>query len=210
MIRVLELLGLLAPFAGLALLVVCRRSMPPVAMTFGVTGCLFAALSSLVGLIGKRALPFGALEGGGAEGMSNLLGTASVLRLGLLAAAIAMLTVAALTGRSDRRPTLPWLTAAVVLLMFGLLVTIPAAELEHLMTLHDRSGLALVVALLGETVEFGALGLAILALTIAVTTRRRDPSEGRDSTVMVADTARAAWTAYRSLRGPRGTGPTRR
>ena len=78
------------------------------------------------------------------------------------------------------------------------------------MTLHDRSGLALVVALLGETVEFGALGLAILALTIAVTTRRRDPSEGRDSTVMVADTARAAWTAYRSLRGTRGTGPTRR
>jgi len=212
MIRILELVGLLAPLAGLALLIVYRRTTPRASLVLALSGCALAMLGVLVGFLGRRALPLGSLHGGGFAGMADLMSQVSLLRLALLGVAAALLAVAALQGRpgrarrSGRATALPWLAAGAVLLGIGLVVTVPVTGLEHELTGRDHEGLALLAGLIGETVEFATLGLGILALTVAVTTGRRSEDAGtgrrssRDPAVIVVDTARSAWATFRTLR----------
>lgn len=203
MVRILELIGLLAPLVSIALLIVSRRGTPRTSLAFGVSGCGLAMASVLVGFLGARALPLAAAGDGGLDAMADLLSATSLIRLGLLGGAVLLLTLAALRRREDFSPTVPWLVAAAILLLLGLLVKVPVVELEHLLIARDHEGLALVAALVGDSVEFGALGLGVLALAVAVTTGRRGSGsdrQGRDSATLVTDSARSAWTAYRALR----------
>lgn len=209
MFRIIEILGIVAPLAALVLLVVHRRAIPSTSLVLGVIGCVLAALNVLVGFVGKRVVWFGSLDGGGLEGMLGWLGTVAALRLGLLVLAVVLLVIAAFHGRSAPGRVLPWVLGAAVPLLVGLITPLLVGEVEHELLARDHGGLAVMATLLGEAVQFAALGLGILALSVGVTTGRRGASAPeRDSAVLVRDMAHSAWSAYRSF--TRGRGQNRR
>ncbi|GAA1485372.1 hypothetical protein [Brachybacterium fresconis] len=198
MFRIIEILGVVAPLAALVLLVAYRRAIPSTSLALGVIGCVLAALNVLVGFVGKRVVWFGSLDGGGLEGALGWLGTVAALRLGLLVLAVALLVIAAFHGRSASDRVLPWVLGAAVPLLVGLITPLLVGEVEHELLARDHGGLAVMATLLGEAVQFAALGLGILALSVGVTTGRgAGSSQQRDSAVLVRDTVRSAWTMYR-------------
>lgn len=204
MVRIIEILGVVAPLAALVLLVVYRRAIPSRSLVLGVIGCVLAALNVLVGFVGKRFVWFGSADGGGVEGMLDWLGTVAALRLGLLVVAVLLLVIAAFHGRSEPARVLPWVLGAVVPLLVGLVTPLVVGEVEHELLARGIDWLAVMVTLLGEAVQFAALGLGVLALAIAVTTGRRSASAPeRDSAVLVRDTAQRAWGAYQRYSGDR-------
>lgn len=197
MFRIIEILGVVAPLTALVLLVVYRRAIPSTSLVLGVIGCVLAALNVLVGFVGKRVVWFGSLGGGGLEGALGWLGTVAALRLGLLVLAVVLLVTAAFHGRSAPARALPWVLGAAVPLLVGLLTPLLVGEVEHELLARDHGGLAVMTTLLGEAVQFAALGLGILALAVGVTTGRRGASAPeRDAAVLVRDTARSAWTMH--------------
>ena len=201
MFRIIEILGAVAPLAALALLIVYRKPLPSLSLTLGVIGCVLATLNVLVGFLGKRLLPFGAFGGGGLDGVLGWIGTVAALRTGLLVVAILLLVIAAFHGRSETARILPWLLGAGVPLVVGLLLPLPIAEFEHQLIAQGREGLAVMATLIGEAVQFAALGVGILGLAVAITTGRRSSSaQQRDSATLVRDTTRSAWAAYRAIR----------
>lgn len=199
MFRIIEILGVVAPLVALALLIVYRRAVPSRSLVLGVLGCLLAALNVLFGFVGKRLMWFGTFDGGGIEGALGWLGTVAALRLGLLVVAVVLLVIAAFHGRSEPARVLPWVLGAVVPLLVGLLTPLAVGQVEHELLARDVDWLAVMATLVGEAVQFAALGLGILALAVAITTGRRAvSSQQRDAAVLVRDTARSAWTMYRN------------
>lgn len=188
--KIIELLGVLAPFAGIAVLVVYRRRAPgPAAL--GMAGAALAGVGSLAGLLGDRVVYFG---GGGAEGMLERLEGWGLIRLCLVIAGAALLVVAGVLGaREGRAHRGALIGAALVCAGVGV-----AMRFVHL-DLGDRHGLQFFATMALETVQFGLLGLGILLLCIAVVSRRGD--DGRTEPLALArDAGMKAWQAYQQSR----------
>ncbi len=205
MLHIIEVLGLLAPVAALALLVHYRdRSRP--AFAWGLAGGLLGLLGSAAGLVATRASIAGALTAGGglAESVA-LLGTWGMVRLGLLLAAVATLVVAALVDRARRRRPLGWVVGGVLLAVLGLVLGGVEPEVP------GHEGVTMLLELLLEAVQAALVGVAVLLLAVAAVAHR-DPGGGaggggQDSRPEPTELARslgmAAWRVYADHRWSR-------
>lgn len=188
--KLIELLGVLAPFAGIAVLVIYRRRAPGAA-ALGMAGAALAGIGSLAGMLGDRVVYFG---GGGAEGMLERLEGWGLIRLCLVLAGAALLVIAGAIGAQDGRGH-RWalIGAALACCAVGF-----ALRFTHL-DLGDHDGLQFLAAMAIETAQFGLLGLGILLLCIAVISRRGD--DGRTEPLALArDAGMKAWQSYQDSR----------
>jgi cytochrome bd-type quinol oxidase subunit 2 len=185
MSKIIEALGALAPFAGIALLFVYRsRSPRPAAL--GILGAGLAGLGSIAGLLGDRVALFGSSD----ELLERLEGWALV-RLVLLVTGTAILVIAAAAGTSRGRAHRWSLIAAALLFT----VAGTALRFVHIDLGDDHHGLQLLVTMAIEMLQFGLLGIGILVLCIAVVSRRVD--DGRPEPLRLARAAaQRAWQAY--------------
>lgn len=187
--KVVELLGLLAPVVGAVILILYRRRAPgPVAI--GLVGCVAAGAASVVGLVGSRAIFFG---GGGVEGMTHRVEDWGLLRLSLLAIGLVLLIVAGCMGRHVSRGWVPLLAAGAVAVIVSTALRLVPSEIE------GESGLSLLLAMGLETVQFGILGLGVLVLCVAVVSSRPVRDERPEPTALAGRVASSAWRSYRSI-----------
>lgn len=201
MLRIIELVGLIAPLAALAVIIVYRHGVPKRATWLAVIGCLFTGASVAVSFIGEHTIILGAMHGGDIEGIRELAGLITLIRFVVLLLGVLGLAVAAVSNRRDSRSPIGWLTGGIGLVLVGVIVGVVISAVENATGHSGDEGIAVVVTILGEAVEFAALGLGTLALSIAVVTRRSGADENRrDPAELAMGAARTAWTAYRSRR----------
>lgn len=179
MFRILELVGLLAPVAGIVLLVVYRRG--ATGAGWGVVGCVLALVASGIGIADTRLAAVGSL--GGASFGEQLSGW-TVGRFVVLALAVALLLIGAAAGRrptvrnSPRGAAAPagppanrtvtaLMIVGVALSAIGIVVQFVPIDLGV-----DHAGLTEVIGLLMETVEFALIGAGVFALCLAIVTDR--------------------------------------
>lgn len=179
MLRVLEVVGLLAPLVGVVALVMYRRRLG-VALGWGIAGCLCALAGSAVSLIGPRVALLSAVTGDG--GMADLLerlGGWVLARFALLLASVVLLLIASVSGSRRRGLPVEWLLPGLLLVGLGV-----AMHFVHPDVSPEHQRLGVIIDLLLEAVQFGLLGLGILGLCGAVVARRtadgdtlREPGE---------------------------------
>lgn len=197
MLRIIELLGLLAPIGAVVLLVHYRRR-SRAAFGWGIAGCLLAALASGIGVIGHQAsVATGLSSGAGVDGVLDQMGTWAWARFLILVLATGLLVVAALVDRPHRNRPMGWILGGLALGVLGVLTRVLDLPIE------GHEGLTVVVEILLEAVEAALLGLAVLALAVAAVANR----SGTDSRPEPTDVARragmAAWRLYNDYRGSR-------
>lgn len=189
--KLIGIAAALAPFAGIAILIVYRKRAPgPVAL--GTAGAALAGVGSLSTLFGERAALFG---GGGMHGMIERLEGWGLVRLGLMLAGALLLIVAGALGDARGR-SFRWslITVALAASAVG-----TALRFVHLDLGEDHPGLEVLAAMALEGVQFALLGLGILLLCIAVVSRRGD--DGRAEPLgLVRDAGTTAWRAYQDAR----------
>lgn len=187
MSKLIELVGMLAPFAALVLLFLHRRRAPGPAW-LGMTGAALAGCGSVAELIGSRASWIGAsdLE----EGLERLEG-ASLVRFALVAGGILLLLVAALIGEGRAVPRIPLAIGGVVAAALGC-----AMRFVHL-DLGDDGFARFVAATAVDIAQFGLLGLGVLLLGVAVISGRDDGPEP------LGDVVRYAGLIARSVQSAR-------
>ncbi|WP_147918255.1 hypothetical protein [Ruania zhangjianzhongii] len=197
MLRIIELLGLLAPVAAGVLLVRYRRR-SRAAFGWGIAGCVVAALASGIGVIGERASLATALgSGGGMAGVLEQMGSWAWLRFLFLVVAVALLVVAALVDRPDRSRPMGWILGGLV---FGVLgVVTRAVDIP----IEGHEGLTVVVELLMEAVEAALLGLGVLLLAVAAVAHRAPADSQPEPTELARRAGMAAWRLYSTYRGSR-------
>lgn len=187
--KIVELLGLLAPVVGAVVLILYRRRAPgPVAI--GLAGCVAAGAASVVGLVGSRAIFFG---GGGVEGMAHRVEDWGLLRLSLVAVGLVLLIVAGCVGPHASRGWVPLLSSGAVAVIASTALRLVPSEIE------GERGLSLLLALGLETVQFGILGLGVLVLCVAVVSSRPVHDERPEPTALAGRFASSAWRSYRSI-----------
>lgn len=200
MIRVLELLALLAPLAAAALLIRYRdRSRQ--AFVWGIAGCVLGVAASALGLVSSRASVVGALVADeGTSGILERIDTWALVRFVLLLVACALLVIAAVVDRGDRRAPGGWLLAGLVLVAGSIALhgADPALRFDH-----ERLGRILVFVL--EAVEVGLLGGGVLVLAVAAVARRPAADDLPEPTDLARRMGTAAWRFY----ADRGTGTYR-
>ena len=197
MLRIIELLGLLAPIVAGALLLRYRRR-SRAAFAWGITGCVLAAVASGVGLVGTRASLATTLgSGGGMNGVLDQMGAWAWLRFLFLVAAVAVLVIAALVDRPDgHRPT-GWILGGVVLAVLA--VAVRAVEVPA----TDREWLGIMIELLMEAVEAALLGLGVLLLAVAAVANRASADSRPEPTELARRAGMTAWRLYNDYRGSR-------
>jgi hypothetical protein len=173
MSKLIELVGMLAPFAALVLLFLHRRRAPGPAW-LGMVGATLAGCGSIAELIGSRVSWLGISDM--EEGLERLEG-ASLVRFGLVAVGILLLLVAALVGGGRTVPRIPLAIGGIAAAVLG-----GAMRFVHLDVGDD--GFARFVATTAvDLVQFGLLGLGVLLLGIAVVSGRDDGPEPLDDAV---------------------------
>jgi len=189
MVKVVELLGLLAPVVGAVILILYRRRAPG-AVAVGLVGCVAAGAASVAGLVGSRAIFFG---GGGVEGMTHRVEGWGILRLSLVAVGLVLLIVAGCMGRHVSRAWVPLLASGAVAVVVSTALRLVPSEIV------GERGLSLLLAMVLETVQFGILGLGVLVLSVAVVSSRPVHDERPEPTALAGRVASAAWRSYRSI-----------
>ncbi|MFC0675353.1 hypothetical protein [Brachybacterium hainanense] len=194
MVRIMSLVGLLAPLLGAALLLRFRRRARGAA-ALGLCACAVALIGSGLGLLGERT----AFLGGDLEGVAHHLESWSLARLGATGLALVLLLVAAISGEHATRSWLAPAATGLVLSLAGagtLLVTVDLGP-EH-------PGLAVLVGLAVETLRFALLGLGTVLLCLAAVASRPavEDRAGDEPLALAGRTAARAWRMYREL-GPR-------
>ncbi|UJP09810.1 hypothetical protein L2X99_15725 [Microbacterium sp. KUDC0406] len=173
MSKLIELVGMLAPFAALVLLFLHRRRAAGPAW-LGMIGAALAGCGSVAELIGSRVSWIGVSDM--TEGLERLEG-ASLVRFALVVAGILLLLVAALIGGGRTVPRIPLAIGGVVAAAVG-----GAMRFVHL-DLGD-GGFARFVAITAvDLAQFGLLGFGVLLLGIAVISGRDDGPEPLDDAV---------------------------
>jgi len=199
MLRIIELLGLLAPVAAVVLLVLYRTRSRS-AFLLGLAGSLVAALATAVGLVSERASLVAAMSsGGGMSEMLEQLDRWAWARFGLLVLGAALLVAAALVDRAEQRAPLGWIAGGLLLAVLG----VAARGLDVPVPGHD--GLEMVLGFVIEAVEAALLGVGILLLAVAAVAHRPGRAGASDRRPEPTDLARragvAAWRLYRGHRG---------
>ncbi|MGX1933912.1 hypothetical protein [Microbacterium resistens] len=193
MTKLIELIGLLAPFAAMALLFLHRRRAPGPA-GIGMIGAAIAAVGSVADVIGSRTVWFG----GDSGEMLEQLEWWGMLRLGLVGAGVAILLTAALVGRGRAVPRIPLAVGGLVAAGLGVLVPFAPVGVEDL-----HGFLRFVVTMGLETLQFGLLGAGILLLALAVVSGRDEGPEP------LAHALRAGGRIIRAVRNGGGEAPGR-
>lgn len=189
MFRILEVVGMLAPVAGIVVMCVYRRR-AATGVAWGVVGAVAALVASAVGFLGPRL----SLLGGGMDSGDALLGNMrswALLRVGLLLLSVVLLVVGAFSGRGGDRTPVVWLAAGIPLVIVGFALTF-----VHVRFGGDHEGLSEIVGLLVETAQFALLGLGVLLLCLAVVSGRSAEDGRREPAQMVIGAAMQAKQFY--------------
>ena len=201
MFRVLELLALLAPvLAGALLLRYRRRSRS--AFTWGMLGCVLAALASGVSMVAVRTSVMSSYRtGGDATDVLAQLGSWAGLRFALLVLAAVLLVVAAVVDRGGGPRPVGWIAGGLLAGLLG--VAVRGVEVP----VTDHEGLGVVLEMMKETLEAGMLGIAVLLLAVA-TVAHRPPGHADDAgraepTELARRAGVAAWRLYTDSRRTR-------
>lgn len=199
MFRLIELIGLLAPFAGIALLIHYRRRAAGGA-GWGIAGCSVAMIASVVGLGGERLAALGALGGGD---FGQQVHAWSFIRFVLLVLALVLLVVGSFAGRGEGerlRSTgvIALVGCGLVLALLGVLVQLIPVDLGP-----QHEGLATLLEIALETLEFTLMGLGIVSLCLAVVSGRPRTDGRREPGEVLERSAAQAWRLYRQLHGRR-------
>lgn len=192
MLKLMEIIGMLAPVAGIVVLFWYRRRAPR-AVLLGVLGALFAAAGSVVAFIGGRAAYFG---GGGLEGIFERVEQWTLIRLALLLAGVVFLSIAAFVGPSEGRSTRGALVAVGVTAA-GIGAALGAVTID----IHaEHEFVNFLIPMIVETAQFALLGAGVLILSIAVVSRRPSDDGRKDPLTQARQLATALWGAYRDAR----------
>lgn len=177
MSRVIELVGMLAPFVALVLLFMHRRRAAFPA-TLGMVGAVVAGLGTVGGFLGSKTIW---LSAGAAEGAVEQLEGWGLIRFCLVAGGLLLLFVAALVGHGRTVPRIPLAIGGMIAAAIGGAMRFVPFDLG------DTEGFVRVMATMAiEAVQFGLLGLGILLVGIAVVSGRDDGPEPLNDTVRVA------------------------
>ncbi|MFE6996757.1 hypothetical protein ACFVAE_12415 [Microbacterium sp. NPDC057659] len=176
MSKLIELVGMLAPFAALVLLFLHRRRAPGPAW-LGMAGAALAGCGSVAELIGSRVSWLGVSDM--AEGIERLE-SASLVRFALITGGIVLLAIAALVGEGRPVPRIPLAIGGIAAAVLG-----GAMRFVHL-DAGDGGFAKFVVTTTVDLVQFGLLGLGVLLLGIAVISGRDDGPEPLDDAVRYA------------------------
>ncbi|GAA4283583.1 hypothetical protein GCM10022261_11140 [Brevibacterium daeguense] len=195
MLRLLELIGLVAPVVG-GVLLFRYRGRSGAAFGWGMAACVLGLLSSGIGLSGQRLSIVAAfLAGDGTAGVLELMDGWALLRFALLFTAGLLLVVAALVDRRGAAP-LWWLIPGALLVVAGV-----GLHFVHVDLGADHERLTAIATVLLEILENGTLGLGFLVLCCAAVAHR----EGNDALPEPAVLARSAgatiWQVYRGTQG---------
>lgn len=211
MFRILELVGLLAPVAGIVLLVVYRRG-AAVGARVGIVGCVVALLASGIGIADTRLAVVGSL---GEASFGEQLSGWTVGRFVLLALAVALLLLGASAGRrrtahnstrdvgsagpTASRTVTTLMITGVALAAIGIVVQFVPIDLGV-----DHERLTKIIGLLMETVEFALLGAGVFALCLAIVTDRPRSDSLPDPGDWLKRSALGAHRLYRQFYERRG------
>ena len=212
MFRILELVGLLAPAAGIVLLVIYRRETAGGAGWGVVAGCILALLASGIGIADTRVAAIGSL--GGASFAEQLSGW-TVARFVLLALAVALLLIAASAGRrrtahnspGDAVPAGPTANRTVTALMIAGVALSAIGIVVQFVPINlgvDHERLTTIIGLLMEAVEFALMGAGVFALCLAIVTDRPRSDSLPDPGDWLKRSAVGAHRLYRQLHERRG------
>ncbi|MCF2586473.1 hypothetical protein [Brevibacterium sp. UCMA 11752] len=211
MFRILELVGLLAPAAGVVLLVIYRRR-ATVGAGWGIAGCVVALLASGVGIADTRLAAIGSL--GGATFVEQLHGW-TLGRFGLLTLAVALLLIGAAAGRKQTahstshgvgsaRPTASRTVTMLVITGLALSTIGIVMQFVPIDLGNDHEGLTEIIGLLMETVEFALIGAGVLALSFAIVTDRPRSDSLPDPDDWLKRSALGVHRLYRQFHERRG------
>lgn len=192
MLRVLELLGLLGPVVGLVLLVLWRKRVSAQPMIVAVVGAVIAVGASGLAVLGERAIWLG-----GSEGVMERFETVSLWRWIVLMVAVVALSVAVLIGRAAGERPIGWLAMGWLLFLLGFGANLGTGAAVRGLDQGSEHGLASLAQIVGDTVQFAAVGLAIVVLCVGVAARRT--GGGSDAGAEAMELAGRAWRAYRGM-----------
>lgn len=197
MVRVLELIALLAPIAGAIVLIRYRKRSRP-AFVCGIFACVMGLVASGIGLFGQRFSIVSAFTAGdGAAGVMERLDSLTLIRFGLLVAAGALLVVAALIDRRGAKPV-GWISGGLLLLGAGIGLHFLSIDMGEG---HER--LMMIVGVLVEVAQAALLGAGFLVLCVAAVAHRAGNDGRRDPSELAARLGARAWRLYSDSR--RGT-----
>jgi len=193
-LRIVELLGLLAPVAGgILLFLYRRRSM--LAFTWGVVACVLGLIASGMGLIGVRFSIVSAYRSdSGVDGVLEMLDVWILLRFGLLFVAGLVLVIAAIVDR-ESKPPISWITVGLAVMVSGLGAHFIEPDLG---AGHERLGRILAVFI--EIIQHGLLGVGFLILCVAAMANRPDDDDRIEPTELFRNVGGAAWRSYLDIR----------
>lgn len=199
MFRIVELIGLLAPLAGIVLLVLYRRRAVSGA-AWGIAGCSLALLASAIGLSGEGLAALGILGGGD---FSQQLHAWSLMRFAVLVFALVLLVVGSLSGRGGRAWSRNGGVIALVgcglgLALLGALVQLLPVDLGP-----QHEGLTTLLEIVMETIQFALMGVGVLFLCLAVVSGRPRTDDRGEPSELVGRSVAHAWRLYRQLHARR-------
>lgn len=192
MLKLMEIIGMLAPVAGIVVLFWYRRRAPR-AVLLGILGALFAAAGSVVAFIGGRVAYFG---GGGLAGIFERVEHWALVRLVLLLAGVTLLSIVAFIGPHEGRRTRGALVAVgVAAAAIGTALGAVTVDIHA-----EHEFVNFLIPMLVETAQFALLGAGVFILSVAVVSRRPSGDGRKDPLSQARQVATTLWGAYRDAR----------
>lgn len=192
MLRLLDLVGLLAPLLGAVLLVRYRRR-SRAAFALGAVACAAGLAASAIGLLNVRLSVAAAVAAGeGLDAVLERMDGWAVARFALLVVAGGLLVVASIVDRRGRRPV-GWIASGALLLLAGIALHAVAVDLGP-----DRPRLTTIASMLLEVAQTGLLGLGLLVLCVAAVANRPAVDGRAEPSELASRVAGAAWRALAS------------
>ncbi|MGN7978588.1 hypothetical protein ACTJJ4_13510 [Microbacterium sp. 22195] len=192
MSKIIGLVGMLAPLAALAVLIVHRRR-APLPAAIGMAGAALASLGTVAEFLSERAAWLGS---DGMEGVLERLEGWGLLRFGLVAGGLVLLLVAVCVGPGRAVPRFPLALGGATAAALGIAMRLMPLDLGDL---EGATRFFAVMAL--DTLQFGLLGAGILLVAIAVVSGRDAGPEPLHGVIRIAR------RAYDELRRPRAEQP---
>ncbi|WP_166972553.1 hypothetical protein [Brevibacterium atlanticum] len=170
--QILEGVGLLAPVAGFALILIYVRAIPRRAFSLAVIGCILLGASLIIGSVGQYTMIYSGIMHGEVSALLDHSSLLTVIRVSIIILGSVALGVAGVIDREPSSRPVAWLSAGIILSSVGLVANVVLSIVEHLLAKEGFGGVAVVVILLGESLTFAVLHIGAFTLAIAVVKRR--------------------------------------